>query len=157
MTVEVLQELLNSLEKDYQQIAQESDKKMQNMKDEKHDVHKRWYQLQKAMEVDKLEISNLKRKMNQFNNKKSVKTQNYDMLEKENKSSRQKLTEKANEQKRKEREWLQRVKEYEEIKEERDSLLEEKQQEELKKKHKNEKNMQILLEVTKELREIKNM
>ena len=58
-----------------------------------------------------------------------MKTQNYDMLEKENKSLRQKLTEKANEQKRKEKEWLQRVKEHKEIKEEQDSLLEEKQQE----------------------------
>ena len=43
MTAEALQELLASLEKDYQQIAQESDKKMQHVKDEKHEVHKRWH------------------------------------------------------------------------------------------------------------------
>ena len=93
-TIEALQELLKSLDKDYQQIVQESDKKTQHMKNEKHEVHKRWYQSQKATEVDKIEISNLKRKINEFNKKKSAKTQKYDMLEKENKSLCQKLTEK---------------------------------------------------------------
>ena len=151
MTVEALQELLKSLEKDYQQIVQESDKKTQHMKNEKHEVHKRWHQSQKATEVDKIEISNLKRKINEFNKKKSVKTQKYDMLEKENKSLCRKLTEKANEQKRKEKEWLYRIKEFEEIKNERDSLLEEKQKEELKKKRENAKNAQLLLDFIKEL------
>ena len=67
-----------------------------------------------------------------------------------------KLTEKTNKQKRKEKEWLHRVKEFEEIKNERDSLLEEKQKEELKKKRENAKNVQLLLEVTKELGKIKH-
>ena len=61
MTVDTLQKYLKSLELDYQHTVKETDEKLQCLKREKHDVHKRWYSAKKASEVDKLEISNLKK------------------------------------------------------------------------------------------------
>ena len=61
MTVDMLQEHLTSLELDYQRIARETDDKIQCLQKEKHEVHKNWHKAKKSMEVDKLEISNLKK------------------------------------------------------------------------------------------------
>ena len=61
MTVDTLQKYLKSLELDYQHTAKETDEKLQCLKREKHDIHKSWYSAKKASEVDKLEISNLKK------------------------------------------------------------------------------------------------
>ena len=62
MTVDALQEHLTSLELDYQHIVKETDEKIQCLKIEKHNVHKKLHSAMKASEVDKLEISNLKKK-----------------------------------------------------------------------------------------------
>ena len=84
------------------------------------------------------------------------------MLEKDNKLLYQKLTEKANEQNRKEKEWLHRVKEFDKIRKECDSLLEEKEKEKErleKEKKKNDIELMKALEqfnqTTKSLKSIK--
>ena len=56
MTAETLKEYLILLEWDYQNIAKESDDKIQYLKKEKYDVYMRWYKSYKATEADKVEI-----------------------------------------------------------------------------------------------------
>ena len=50
MTVEALQEYLKSLEKDHQNIIQESEKQIQRLKKEKHELQVKWFKSQKSMD-----------------------------------------------------------------------------------------------------------
>lgn len=82
MTIETLQEHLESLEKDQSNFAREGDTAMQNLKQEKQELHLKAHDACKAIEVDKLEIKSLKCHM--------------EMVQKERKGSQSKVSELEN-------------------------------------------------------------
>ena len=75
--------------------------------------------LQEEIEYQEKKIQNLVSELE----KKSVEVTNYNTLKMENKSLYAKLTEKTNVCSKKEKEWMNRAKEFEEIRKERDRLL----------------------------------
>ena len=62
LTVQALQDYLASLETDYQHVIQGSDKDIQRLKKEKQELHEKCFKFHKRKELDKWEITNLKKK-----------------------------------------------------------------------------------------------
>ena len=143
MTAEALEEHIISLETKHTNMIVELKKEHQHQIEEHHELKVKWFKAQKSKELDKWEITTLKNENSTLKDdvqkSQSIKNDqrlNHDgevkelkrkinNLSKENKDQYQKLSEKANEYIRKEKEWSSRLKDIDKISKERDGALRE--------------------------------
>ena len=145
MTVEIMQEQLKLLQKDYQNSTKESEKQTKRLRHENQQAHLRCSKLQQSIKTNKAEMEQLTKKNKELNKmngkltssnkfrfhalqeeKENLKKRNA-ALEKENSSLYNKLTQKTIDLNNREKEWLMRFKDYEKLQIERDSLIKSKQ------------------------------
>ena len=89
MTVETLQEYLKSLESDYMNLMNNRDAKIKSLKEEKHQKSLKLYHIQKEIEINKLEIKQLKYNLDTVKEDRLILNENL-KVERENSSCKEK-------------------------------------------------------------------